>query len=403
MSDKDTQEKKQKGNTKQRDDQKVLLTSLRKSLPNKVSVKDFRDKIVKHGYQNVNFFNKINSDHRNYSWAKRNLEGELYEAQISEVLLDWAKRIKNANQFVMKDPYVKTNEVDNGFGYDKRRITLFGDGDPLAEFDALFQYKNKWFFVEITSTTNRKNLKSFLQDIARKRKILKLVFNCKEVYSLIVTIVPNLFNPGDLSTYDLNYYFPFNDELLTLIPSLSKEGQIIGFSEDNKKLILTNQLEYNDFDYKQMRKNVRRQFNRYYKGKITSEEFIAKTQDTHGIVQNITLGKLSKTAIHDLNEIGLLKEKYKGFSKKRIKRIVVGIKLELGKKAQLRLYVIPVKMYNEFLPAFYWKDNQFRIRDKVLCKSCILKTYDPVFDAKDKLIWEQLGKASNELKIPKLV
>jgi len=382
---------------------KILLKSLKKTLPNKVVVDNFKEKIVNHRYHTIKYFGKINSKHRLYDWAKRNVKGELFEALISEVLLDWAKKSDDVNQFVLKDPYVKNHEVKNGFGYDKRKITLFGDGDPLAEFDALFQYKDKWFFVEITTTTNRINLRSFIQDIARKRKILKLVFNCEEVYSLIVTIVPKLFNPGDLSNYDLNYYFPFDDKLLTLIPDLTKKGQIISFSEDNKKFILANQLDFIDFDYKKMRKLVRRQFNRYYKEKITSKEFINKTQDTHGIVQNFTLGKLSKTALNELYNNGLIKEKFKGFSKKKISRVVVGVKLELGKNAQLRLYVIPVKFFTELLPTYYWKDNQFKIRNKVLRKSCILKTYDPEFEAKNKSLWEQLGKACNDLKIPKLI
>ncbi len=76
--------------------------------------------------------------------------------------------------------------VANVFGYDRCRITLFGDGDPLAEFDNLFKYKDEWFFVAITLTTKRENIRTLIQEIARKRRILTKVLNCQKVYCLIV-------------------------------------------------------------------------------------------------------------------------------------------------------------------------------------------------------------------------
>ncbi len=379
-----------------------LMKSIKKSVPKKICVENYKERIINHGYHTVKFLKKLSSEHRLYNWALSNVKGELYEAFISEVLLDWARNNNDVNNFILKDPYVKTNEVENGFGYDRRRITLYGDSDPLAEFDAMFKYKRKLFFVEITTTTKRENIKKFLQNIARKRKILKLVFNSEDVYSLIITIVPNLFNPSDLSIYDLNYYFPIDEELLTLIPEITTKGRIIKFVDKNSKFIFANELEYHELEYKKKRTYVRRQFNKYYKGKITSEEFIQKTQDVFGIVQNFSLGVLPNTALNVFLENGLLYKKYTGFNINRIRRIVVGVKLELGKTAQLRLYVIPSRFYSDFIYTFYWKNNQFKIRDKVLKKSCFLKTFDPKFDPNDKSLWEQLGNACINLKIPKI-
>jgi len=386
----------------QANNQDEILDSLRKSLPSIITVEDFKDKIIKHRYITINYFNKLKTSHDKYNWAKKNVMGELYEALVSEALFDWAKNINDVNQFVLKNPYVKTKQAENGFGYDQQKITLFGDANPLAEFDALFQYKDKWVFVEITITTLRKNIKEFLQDVARKRKILKLIFNCDEIYSLLITIEPNLFQTNELTNFDLNCYFPINEDLSDCIPKLTMKGKYIKLTEKNRKFILANDLEFHDFEYKKMQTAVRKQFNKYYKGKITADEFLERIGNTIGLVQNITLGVLENTAINDLFNIGLLMKNYDGFSKEEVKRVIVGIKLKPAKKAELRLYVIPEKTQSNLIEAFLWKDNQFRIRKKVIKKRCILQRKEPKFNHKDKIFWSQLGKACDELKIPKL-
>jgi len=380
-----------------------LISLLRKSLPNKIVVEEFKDKIVNHKFHTTKFFKKIDSTHENYSWAKRNVEGELFEALISEVLFEWAKTTNDVNKFVLKNPYAGTKEVENGFGYDRRRITLFGDGDPIAEFDALFQFKDKWFFVEVTTTTLRYSLKEFLEDVARKRKILKHIFNTEEVYSLLVTIVPNLFHRNDLTKYDLNYYFPLDEELLTCMPDIDSKGKIVKLKEKNPKLILAYELETTNLGYKKLRALVRKQFKKYYKGKITAKEFFERIDEAFGIVQHFMLGSLPNTSIHKFHTNKMLKKQYAGFGKKQVKRIVVGVKLIPRKHAELRLYIIPSKKkYYRFLESFSWKDRQFKKREKVLKKKCILLVFDPKLDVNDLEYWSQLGKACNELKIPKL-
>ncbi len=152
-----------------------------------------------------------------------------------------------------------------------------------------------------------------------------------------------------------------------------------------------------------MRQKTKKTFKNYYEGTISSDQFIDTIKDNIGIVVNFTLGSLRKTALKEHFEIGLLDTKYEEFKKNEISRFVIGIKLELGKEAQLRLYLIPTKKYTQFITTFYWKNSKFTKRTSVLKKPCMVKTFEPFLDPKKKSFWTKIANACDNLRIPKII
>ncbi len=118
---------------------------------------------------------------------------------------------------------------------------------------------------------------------------------------------------------------------------------------------------------------------------------------------NFTLGSLRKTALKELFDIGLLDKKYEKFKKSEINRFVIGIKFEPGKKAQLRLYLIPTKKSIHFITTFFLENSKFIKRTSVLKKSCIIKTYEPYTSPKNKSFWTKIANACDNLRIPKII
>lgn len=123
----------------------------------------------------------------NFIHRGNNLFGEMYEAWVYEYIKSWANYCPDVSSFVLKDPALKT-DMGNGLNYDKNgQIIYISNGKKIAEYDALFIYKDKVVFVESSVSELRSYFRSLQDKLIKKRKLLVEEFGIEEVYYLVVT------------------------------------------------------------------------------------------------------------------------------------------------------------------------------------------------------------------------
>lgn len=150
---------------------KELKDSIRQYKPSETDIKNISNSFLKH-----KFIHKGD-----------NLFGEKYEAWVYEYLKSWAFHCPDVSGFIIKGQNLKF-DGRNGLNYDKNGQIIYNfEGRKVAEYDALFKYKDKIVFVESSVSELRSYFRNLEQKLIRKRKLLVEDFGTEEVYYIVIT------------------------------------------------------------------------------------------------------------------------------------------------------------------------------------------------------------------------
>lgn len=252
-----------------------------------------------YGYRMLRQYLNTSPTAPRFHWHKRNLLGELYENTIYEKLLKWVCETEEADDFVLKGPYVgQPHFQSNGFTYDhNRQIYYYSDGETIAEFDALFKIGQCQYFVEITDTDNEASIDILKYEIQRKVNLLKLLHSNQVACWLVTTyqkkklleglpVVSVMITPKYNFDFDLNS-LPNPTEIKTISPYVSS------------KLIAVDRLNYRPFKYFEVLDSLQKAVGRMTCDSIR-QELPSLISPYIGLVERVFLGTISPSELQTL-------------------------------------------------------------------------------------------------------
>jgi len=377
-----------------------LINGLENSKPQNLTFEEVKDNLFAYGFPGISIMRKISKDHKNYQHNLANLKGQIYEAYIYEILYNWARCNDKVSNFVLKGPYVKPKSVSTGFGYDKNRFVYFSFDEQLAEFDGLFYFDGNLVFIEITiSTSGSTIIKDLVDDIKKKTKLLKELFDIEKVYSLVIT-PKKIISPKFMKLENcINWVIPNLKRIEKIIPNLRKKDKPIQLDK-NSKYIEAQELEIKDLQINKRRKIIYKKFIDLSNYKINRDEFLTEYSLHWWCVNRIYLGSIQKENLVDLisNELFDNKDMAKKFED--TKRAVIGVKFQPNSKPSIELYLIPKKKYFIKFTTFHMSNGVFKKRKSVIRKSTILRITKPIIDPNDKQFWKKVTNLCENLDIP---
>ena len=372
-----------------------------KSFKSKNNLSKYFEKIRYYGFPGAKTYKKTSKDHKNYYWHKRNLLGEIYETLVYEALLDWTTKEDNVEFFVLKGPYIQNFNKSNGFGYNQRQIVLFGDGDRIAEFDCLLKLKDKWVFVEVAISENKIPTLQLRRNIARKRKLLKILTKSNEVLCLVVTPNKRDLDVFKKSKYNFNLVLPYPKKFESLLTEAHSRYKKLT-APKSKKLVSLKDHQIGSTNMRRQRRDVRKLFEKYYKDQINHEEFIKEYDYYHGVVDRVFLGTYLESFLLRLKDFELIDEELcTKYLEKNITKIVIALRFRQNTNIKIQLYLIP-QILKIRINTLEFKDTKFKKYKDIDRRNCVLKDYNPIFDFTKKEVWDKITKKSTSIKLPKI-
>ncbi|MGC9780068.1 MAG: hypothetical protein HZR80_12560 [Candidatus Heimdallarchaeota archaeon] len=377
-----------------------LINELVNSKPQNLTYEDVKENLLAYGFLGITIMRKISKDHKNYQHNLANLKGQIYEAYIYENLYNWAKSNDKVDKFVLKGPYVKSESVPTGFGYDKNRLVYFSFDEQLAEFDGILYFDGNLVFIEITTSTSGSIIiNDFVDDIKKKTKLLKELFEVDEVYSLVIT-PKKIISPRFLKLENcINWVIPNLKRIEKILPNLRRKDKSIQ-SDKNSKYIEAHELKIKDLKVNKRRKLIYRKFVDLSNYKINRDEFLNEYSLHWWCVNRIYLGSIPNANLIDIVSSKLFDDKDIGKKFDDTKRAVIGVKFQPNSKPSIELYLIPKKDYFIKFTTFHLTNDVFKKRKSVIRKSTILRINKPNIDPNDKQFWKKVTNLCENLDIP---
>jgi len=376
-----------------------FIDNFRVLVPKDINVNQIKEKMKYYGYPGVKILRKINKNHLNYQHNLANFAGQIYEAYIYEILIEWAMKNTDIKKFLLKGPYITTNKhTSTGMGYDENRLVYFSFDEQIAEFDGMFFYENKLIFIEITITTYSPNLNDFVYDIKKKTKLLTKLFNDLEIYSLVIT--PKKINNQKYKklTNNINWVIPNLKEIEPLIFTLQASEKKIN-SVKSEKYIKADELKTNDLQINKRRLLLYKKFNRLIDYSITKSEFLEEYANHWWCINRIYLGIITNENLKEFVADKKIKSIEIHRKSNKIKHAVLGIKFEQNSKPIIELYLIPKNENIPKLDTFYWANNTLKKRKSIIKKSTIMRIKKPIINLNDNEYWSKITDLSECLDI----
>lgn len=115
------------------------------------------------------------------------LFGEIFENNVYENIMEWARKDKKLVWFALKGAYVQERFRRNGLSFSSKRQLVYNiDGLDFAEFDALFVRDNTIYFVEMTNSIKANVSRRYKKRIYQKTQLLNKIFPQYEAICLVV-------------------------------------------------------------------------------------------------------------------------------------------------------------------------------------------------------------------------
>lgn len=377
-----------------------IIEALTNSQSSTLTIDEIENKLLSYGFPGISILRKTSKEHKNYHHNIANIKGQIYEAYIYETLYNWVKDNNRISKFVLKGPYVKSEKISTGFGYDHNRLVYFSFDEQLAEFDGLFFFDNKPVFIEITTSTSGSIIvRKFVDDIKKKAKLLKELLNEDDVYSLVIT--PKKINSPRFKKLKncINWIIPNLRKIDSFIPRTKKKNQFIQ-PDENSKYIKADKLKIIDLKVNKRRKLLYRKFIDLANYEISKNDFLQELSLHWWCVSRIYLGSIQKERISDLFSSNLVNNDNLHVKNDEIKRAVIGVKFQLNRKPNIELYFIPQKDYKTKFVTLQWSENEFKKRRPVIKKSTILRIINPIINPNEKQFWKKITNLCDNLNIP---
>jgi len=115
------------------------------------------------------------------------LFGEIFENNVYENIMEWARKDEKLLWFALKGAYVKERFRRNGLSFSSKKQLVYNiDGLDFAEFDALFVRDNTIYFVEMTNSIKANVSRRYKKRIYQKTQLLNKIFPQYEAICLVV-------------------------------------------------------------------------------------------------------------------------------------------------------------------------------------------------------------------------
>lgn len=215
------------------------------------------------------------------------LSGEIFENNVYENILQWAREDQDVVWFALKGAYVKEHFNRNGLSFSSKRQLVFNvDGLDFAEFDALFVRHGRIYFVEMTNSVKPNVAKRYKKRIYQKTQLLKRLFPQYEPICLVV--LNNTMK--DQTNWPYNAMFWFVSELKIsdkVLERMATKKQL-KFKSFSKNIP---QRKFPRFDYyTSMRQATKMLHGHYY----DREEFSEKMRDLFGLHSKFYYGMVNR-------------------------------------------------------------------------------------------------------------
>ena len=222
------------------------------------------------------------------------LFGEIFENNVYENIMEWARKDEKLVWFALKGAYVRENFRRNGLSFSSKRQLVYNiDGLDFAEFDALFVRDNTIYFVEMTNSIKANVSRRYKKRIYQKTQLLNKIFPQYEAICLVV--LNNLMR--DQNNWPKNCMFWYVNQLKL----------------DDKMLVkmTTHQnLKYQKFD-KNIMQNAFPGFNYYAsvraatkllrKKMYSKEEFAHEMEELFGLHNKFYYGTVDRQTLYSLD------------------------------------------------------------------------------------------------------
>lgn len=115
------------------------------------------------------------------------LFGEIFENNVYENIMEWARKDERLVWFALKGAYVRERFRRNGLSFSSKKQLVYNiDGLDFAEFDALFVRDNRIYFVEMTNSIKANVSRRYKKRIYQKTQLLNKIFPQYEAVCLVV-------------------------------------------------------------------------------------------------------------------------------------------------------------------------------------------------------------------------
>lgn len=222
------------------------------------------------------------------------LFGEIFENNVYENIMEWARKDNKLVWFALKGAYVKERFKRNGLSFSSKRQLVYNiDGLDFAEFDALFVRDNTIYFVEMTNSIKANVSRRYKKRIYQKTQLLNKIFPQYEAICLVV--LNNLMR--DQSNWPSNCMFWYVNQLKL------DDKMLIEMTNDKKfvykkfeKTITQN--EFPSFDYYS---SVRYATKLLRKELYSKEDFSHKMETLFGLHNKFYYGYTDKKTLLSLD------------------------------------------------------------------------------------------------------
>ncbi len=222
------------------------------------------------------------------------LFGEIFENNVYENIMEWARKDKKLEWFALKGVYVKERFRRNGLSFSSKKQLVYNiDGLDFAEFDALFLRDNTIYFVEMTNSIKVNVSRRYKKRIYQKTQLLNKIFPQYEAICLVV--LNNLMR--DQSNWPKNCMFWYVNQLKLDDKILTKmtTKKWLKYKKFEKNIT---QNEFPKFDYYASVRGA----TKLLREKHYSKEEFAKTMDSlFGLHNKFYYGTVDRKTVMQLD------------------------------------------------------------------------------------------------------
>jgi hypothetical protein len=222
------------------------------------------------------------------------LFGEIFENNVYENIMEWARKDKKVEWFALKGAYVKERFRRNGLSFSSKKQLVYNiDGLDFAEFDALFVRDNTIYFVEMTNSIKANVSRRYKKRIYQKTQLLNKIFPQYEAICLVV--LNNLMR--DQNNWPKNCMFWYVNQLKLDDKMLVKmtTHKWLKYKKFDKNIT---QNEFPRFDYYA---SVRSATKLLRQKMYSKEEFARKMEKLFGLHNKFYYGTVNRKTLNQLD------------------------------------------------------------------------------------------------------
>jgi hypothetical protein len=252
------------------------------------------------------------------TWDMRQAVGSLHEYLVYDRIVETAQKSDLVKAIVMKgNDVVRTQEGpaarlgQNGFFYSGGNIYLRGNGQDLAEFDALIISRGR-DILPIETVVTKINFNDLEDEAEYKKTLLNYLFQRSETNFVLVSSL-DFEKSSQMNSFiskNGNHFLqtgPVDEIVGNLSPAeLRRQTE----SHEPRKLISAKELEIRQFDYSRIHDEERKNLLKDATEGASIDLQIARARSS--IVKNVFLGALAKDALSYFLDSFELREKQLG-------------------------------------------------------------------------------------------